>query len=88
MTTIGQQVLDRLEAVEASMAELNNQATMPRTPINPAALSEMEVLRKQFREEVERARDAMGFGANTIANSIKIVITTKVGSKHLYSVGC
>ena len=54
MTTIGQQVLDRLEAVEASMAELNNQATMPKAPTNPAVLSEMEALRRQFREEVER----------------------------------
>ena len=68
MTTIGQQVLDRLEAVEASMAELNNQATMPRPPTNPAVLSEMEALRRQFREEVDRARETMGFGTNTTAN--------------------
>ena len=77
MTTIGQQVLDRLEAVEASMAELNNQATMPRPPTSPALLSEMEALRKQFREEVERARDMMGFGTNTTANFRKSLINPK-----------
>ena len=65
MTTLGQQILDRLNALEAQMTEvqLNAQADAPRgARPNPAIMAEMEGLRDRMREELTRMQQASAEG--------------------------
>ena len=54
MTTLGQQILSRLDALEQSMTELT--LDQPTQRPNPAVARELETLRNEFRREVEEAR--------------------------------
>ena len=65
MTTLGQQILDRLNALEAQMTEvqLNAETTDPRAArANPAIMAEMETLRDRMRDELTRLQQANAEG--------------------------
>ena len=54
MTTLGQQILTRLDALEASLTEITLEQPTQRP--NPAMAREIESLRTQFRQEVEEMK--------------------------------
>ena len=64
MTTLGQQILDRLNALEAQMTEvqLNAEAAPRNARANPAIMAEMESLRDRMREELTRMQQANAEG--------------------------
>ena len=65
MTTLGQQILERLNALEAQMTEvqLNAETTDPRAArANPAIMAEMETLRDRMRDELTRLQQASAEG--------------------------
>ena len=64
MSTIGQQVLDRITAVETTLADIQNNPTMQRPPTNPAIMVELEQLRNELRQEINRAQEAVGLSRN------------------------
>ena len=58
MATMGQRILERMDAVEAAVTNL--QLDQPRAPDQPAVLRQLEELRSQFRDEVNAMRDQLG----------------------------
>ena len=57
MATMGQRILERLDAVEVAVTNL--QLDQPRAPDQPAVLRQLEELRSQFRDEVAAMREQL-----------------------------
>ena len=57
MATMGQRILERLDAVEAAVTNL--QLDQPRAPDQPAVLRQLEELRAQLRDELNTMREQL-----------------------------